>query len=128
MIKDLKVGVIPAVDSFTEWTLAGVTENFVHHQQMMLNAQKSHIESVFMWITIFCASLVLWCQNQCFWMQYIKKYINLKVGHLIIWTCTWNSQNVCSNRCEWVTQMFMLSHSHILKEMIEFWRTEIVRI
>lgn len=34
MIKDLKVGVIPAVDSSTEWTVAAVTENFIHHQQM----------------------------------------------------------------------------------------------
>jgi hypothetical protein len=66
MIKDLKVGVLPAVDSSTEWMLAAVTENLIHHQQMLLNAQESHIESVFMWITIFYASLGLWCQNQCF--------------------------------------------------------------
>jgi hypothetical protein len=65
MIKDLKVGVIHAIDSSTEWTLAAVTENFIHYHQMSLDAQKSHIENVFMWVTNFHASLGSWYQTQC---------------------------------------------------------------
>jgi hypothetical protein len=46
-IEELKGGITAAVESIVEETLAAIMENFNRRQEMVLNAQCSHIEYIF---------------------------------------------------------------------------------